>query len=408
MLKQLILKDFFAFNGEHTINLKPGVNILLGINGSGKTSLINSLMMLYEGVCGIGMSEYIRQCGSYNAIVNALGEAKPDCFSITYVFDAIMLKKKFPKSPFTDDVYYKITVFPVGNGSGYTLCESLYTRNKKHLNSTFSYLEFRNGVGSILKMSEDGEVFKEERKEYAERYGAGVLSPQELVLRQITDPQAYLPSYIIREAVASMALYAKFNIDKVRELSDAGNGIRLSRNGDNIAYLYNRLHNNSTLVYNKICKELNTINPNYKDLGYTFFGNRLYLHLVERNLSHTIDLLHISDGTIKFMLLMGILYNPEGGYLCAIDEPESYLHPDMIRSVAKMMKDASKRTQLIVATHSPLLLNDFKLSDILVFQKNGSNQTEVKRGDEAYTGDNAADALPGQLWLNGEIGGTRW
>ena len=128
----------------------------------------------------------------------------------------------------------------------------------------------------------------------------------------------------------------------------------------------------------------------------------------ERNLSHAIDALHISDGTLKFMLLMSIFYNPERGLLVGIDEPESCLHPDMIRSVAKMMKSAARSSQIIVATHSPLLLNSFELDDILVFEKNDNNETTINRYSEADFEEREGELLPGQMWLNGDIGGKRW
>lgn len=106
MIKELIIRDFFSFKGEHTIELNQGVNILVGVNGSGKTSFLNAITMLYEGIAGGGLSALFRQWGSYNAIVNACGEEKPDCFSVTYVFDADVLRSVVPASPFKKDVYY--------------------------------------------------------------------------------------------------------------------------------------------------------------------------------------------------------------------------------------------------------------------------------------------------------------
>ena len=127
----------------------------------------------------------------------------------------------------------------------------------------------------------------------------------------------------------------------------------------------------------------------------------------EKNLSHAIDALHISDGTLKYLLLLSIFHNPERGALIYIDEPEVCLHTDMIRSVAKMMKNAAKTSQIIVATHSALLLNAFELDDILVFEKNGMNETQIMRYSEDDFENREGDLLPGQLWLNGEIGGKR-
>ena len=400
MLKELIIKDFFSFKGEHTIELNTGVNILVGVNGSGKTSFLNAITMLYEGVAGGGLSSLFRQWGSYNAIVNACGEVKPDCFSVTYVFDADVLRKVVSASPFKKDVYYKITVFPIGDGTNYTLCETLYFEDNKGKKKTFSYLEFRNGIGQISVRTKSGiEV---------EKYDDGMLSAQELVLRQITDPQRYLPSFVVREAISAIAGYSKFNFDQVRQPADANDVKRLISTGENLSHLLSNLNNNYTFQYEKIIECLSDINPNFTGIGYNVFGSRLYLSLREKNLSHAIDALHMSDGTLKYLLLLSIFHNPQRGTLVCVDEPESCLHPDMIRSVAKMMKRAAMTSQIIVATHSALLLNAFELDDILVFEKNDKNETQIIRYSEDDFGDREDELLPGQLWLNGEIGGKRW
>lgn len=400
MIKELIIRDFFSFKGEHTIELNQGVNILVGVNGSGKTSFLNAITMLYEGIAGGGLSALFRQWGSYNAIVNACGEEKPDCFSVTYVFDADVLRSVVPASPFKKDVYYKITVFPIGDGTNYSLCETLYSEDSRGKKKTFCYLEFRNGLGQISVRTKSGiEV---------EKYEGGMLSAQELVLRQITDPQRYLPSYTVREAINAIAGYSKFDYDKVRQPAEANNIKRLMSTGENLSQLLSYLNNNHTFQYEKIRESLGDINPNFTGIGYNIFGNRLYLSLHERNLSHAIDALHISDGTLKYLLLLSIFYNPKRGTLVDIDEPESCLHPDMIRSVAKMMKSAGKTSQIIVATHSALLLNAFELDDILVFEKNDRNETQIIRYSEEDFENREGDLLPGQLWLNGEIGGKRW
>lgn len=401
MIKELIIRDFFSFKGEHKIELNSGVNILVGVNGSGKTSFLNAFTLLHEGIAGNGLSALFRQWGTYNAIINACGEQKPDCFSITYVFDADVLKKIVPASPFKNDVYYKITVFPIGDGTSYSLCETLYSEDSRCKKKKFVYLEFRNGIGQISVRKKSGTI-------EVEKYDGGMLSAQELALRQITDPQRYLPSFVVRETINAIAGYSKFNFDKVRQPAEANDLRRLISTGENLSQLLSNLNNNYTFQYEKIRECLSDINPNFTGIGYNFFGSRLYLSLREKNLSHAIDALHMSDGTLKYMLLLSIFYNPDRGSLIDIDEPESCLHPDMIRSVAKMMKSAAKTSQIIVATHSALLLNAFELDDILVFEKNDRNETQIKFYSEEDFEDSKDDLLPGQLWLNGEIGGKRW
>jgi predicted ATPase len=400
MIKELIIRDFFSFKGVHKIELNPGANILVGVNGSGKTSFLNALTLLYEGVAGGGLSALFRQWGTYNAIVNACGETKPECFSITYVFDAQALKNVVSASPFKKDVYYTITVFPIGDGTNYSLCETLRSEDSRDPKKSFAFLEFRNGMGQISVRTKDGIN--------VEKYGNGMLSAQELALKQITDPQRYLPSFVVRETIRAVAGYSKFNFDKVRQPAEANDLKRLMGTGENLSQLLNWLNNNRALQYEKIRGCLGDINPNFTDIGFNVFGSRLYLSLREKNLTHAIDALHISDGTLKYLLLLSIFMNPERGALVGIDEPESCLHPDMIRSVAKMMKGSARTSQVIVATHSALLLNAFELDDILVFEKNDRNETLVKRYSEEDFAERSGDLLPGQLWLNGEIGGKRW
>ena len=88
MLKSIIIQDFFSFRGKKKIKLNNGVNILLGINGSGKTSFINAVRLLSEGIAGDGLVKLIQeQWGGYDQVVNFNGERTAPCAQITYVFN---------------------------------------------------------------------------------------------------------------------------------------------------------------------------------------------------------------------------------------------------------------------------------------------------------------------------------
>lgn len=200
--------------------------------------------MLYKGIVGSGLSTLFRQWGTYNAIVNACGEQKSDCFSVTYVFDADILKRFVPASPVKKDVYYTITVFPIGDGTSHSLCETLYSEDSSGKKKTFSYLEFRNGAGQISVRTKNGIQ--------VEKYESGMLSTQELVRRQITAPQRYLPSFVVREAINAVAGYSKFNFDKVRQPAEANDMKRLISTGENLSQLLSHLNNNYTFQYEKI------------------------------------------------------------------------------------------------------------------------------------------------------------
>jgi predicted ATPase len=93
----------------------------------------------------------------------------------------------------------------------------------------------------------------------------------------------------------------------------------------------------------------------------------------------------LSDGTLRFLLLMAILGSPDPAPLIAIDEPETGLHPRMMSLVAEVAANAALKSQIILATHSPELLDALgeELPTTTVVTSNGS-ETELKtiEGDD--------------------------
>ncbi len=117
----------------------------------------------------------------------------------------------------------------------------------------------------------------------------------------------------------------------------------------------------------------------------------------------------LSDGSLRYLCLLAILLDPTPPPLICIEEPELGLHPDLLPKIADLLVAASSRTQLIVTTHSDVLID--ALSDqpesVLVCEKQeGRTQiTRLERSEIAHWLDNYR---LGQLWTRGEIGGTRW
>lgn len=402
MIKELLLHNFFSFKDETTVRLNPGVNVLVGINGSGKTSFINAFRLLYEGVCGNGFENlFQKEWGGYANVSSAVAGNDAKSIELTFVFDHKQLKKLTRKSPFKSDAYYNIVIKPLGDTS-YTIEEKLYASDMKDADKPYVFLDFKNERGTLSVYHSTG--IKTERF-------AGDTSGQELILRQISDPRRYLPSHTIRTAIAQMALYETFDTSSdslLRQPVNASKDVRLDGNGANLINVINNLAISELPAYRDIEGMLRQINGAFEAFDFQMFGSKLYMSLREANMRRSIGLRFVSDGTIRYLIMMSILLNPRSGYFLGIDEPEGRLHPDMIHSIAQMIKAAAHERQLVVATHSPLLLNDFELEDIFVFEKDQENATVVKRYYEEDFPQYEGELLPGQLWLDGEIGGKRW
>ena len=117
----------------------------------------------------------------------------------------------------------------------------------------------------------------------------------------------------------------------------------------------------------------------------------------------------LSDGTLRYLSLLTVLLDPDPPPLIGIEEPELGLHPDIVFELAKLLVEASERTQLVVTTHSHTLvdaLTDHPTSVVACDKHEG--QTWFKRVTpgvaEAWLNDNSL----GQVWSMGGIGGNRW
>lgn len=394
MFKEIIIKDFFSFKGEHHIILNSGVNLLLGINGSGKTSFLRALEFLYESVCGIGLNDLIAKWGLFTSIHNFSSGNESDSFQLSYIFDKDVLNGIAGTNFFNQDLNYSVSVKPVGLGQNYVLDERLTSDDGK-----FKFFEFNNGTGR-LKILGHG---------HNETEPIESLSSFELVLHQIKDPVHY--SYIdyLQKAIRYMSLYSIFDVSSesdVRKPEKMPVSMRLNRKGTNIAILLSSLKNNDYESFISINKAISKVNRVYSEIDTAYNAGTLSLMLREKGLRMAVDSQHISDGTLQFLLMSSIFLNSARGFVVGMDEPERGLHPDMVVTIADMIKLASKTSQIIIATHSPLLLNEFSLDDVLVFEKdNNDNSTKVSILDKDDYDD---DALPGQLWLEGKIGGKRW
>ncbi len=269
----------------------------------------------------------------------------------------------------------------------------------------------KNTIGKILGWEENEGKRLPKFTTYTHTENTNPYKSSELILSQISDPINFSFFFTLRRALEKLTIYEYFDTSlksNIRQPSSYGTETRLTSNGENLMSIFLKLKNEHSLEYDKIEQALRKVNPNFKDIGFNLIGSKVFLVLREKLLSKSISIEHISDGTLRYLILLSIFLNPERGNLICIDEPEMGLHPDMIHSIAEIIKSTSKNSQLIIATHSPLLLNEFEIDEVLIFEKDADNQTTVTTKSEEDFAEWNDNYLVGQLWLRGLIGGKRW
>ncbi len=407
MISKITLENFFSFRHPTTIELNPDINILVGINGSGKSNFLKAIHLLYESIVGKGFEKiFLGNWSGFNAVRNC-NQEEHDTIKVAFEFDKNALGNVVQKRGFLfpHNPIYELSIVQSGINS-YYLKEKLYSQSTLGQND-FIYMEMDNAQG-IISTREEGNVriqhYPQEKRQIS-------FKSTEPVLRQISDPDRFYPLFTLKRALEEFSVYDHFDTtgrSSIRQPSNYGTETRLLPDGHNLMTILNTIKNNHAVYYDNIEEAVKNINPHFKDISFAFLGSKLYVVLREEHLRKSVSIEHISDGTLRYLLLLSILFNPERGSLVCLDEPEISLHPDMINTIAEAIKQASKDTQLLIATHSPLLLNSFDVDDILIFEKNTHNETEVsvKLFDEFDEWSNGF--LTGQMWLQGLLGGKRW
>jgi predicted ATPase len=113
----------------------------------------------------------------------------------------------------------------------------------------------------------------------------------------------------------------------------------------------------------------------------------------------------LSEGTLRFLWLATLLQSPGLPKITLIDEPEVSLHPEMLRLLADLMREASERTQLIVATHSDRFVRFLEPSELIVCDRDDAGYMSVQRADELDLKAWMEDYTLDQLWSKGVLGG---
>jgi predicted ATPase len=159
----------------------------------------------------------------------------------------------------------------------------------------------------------------------------------------------------------------------------------------------------------QITKKMQEFYALVEDITTKISGGTVQIFLHERGLRQPIPATRLSDGTLRYLCLLSILLDPTPPPLICLEEPELGLHPDILPTLANLLIEASQRTQLIVTTHSDVLISAFSEvpEAVLVCERdetgshlNRVNPNNVKSLLEEYT--------LGELWRMGELGGNRW
>lgn len=400
----------FGPNTEE-IELRP-LNILIGPNGSGKSNLIEILGLLNKLPDKDPWSEVIRSGGAQEWIWKGkpANGAQP-LLSVTTTEKPVNIRTVFNLT--APALYYSISLS--------ALQGAFEVRNER-------FLEIKDGVDHTRATSDSFERNSRSR-------GDDESTWERIAKLDLHEPRPSIPegrsvlSALGREpyfssrfprmreladAFEQFAFYRDWTFGRkseARQLQPAGmESYRLASDSINLAQVLKAMRDRGDAsLFDHLVELMKHFYEPTKDIDTELVGTSLRIMIKEDGLSSRTPAERLSDGTLRWLMLLIILLNPTPPPVICIDEPDLGLHPDMLPTLADLLIEASTRTQLIVTTHSRSLLDSFtEHPDAVCVCEKVDGSTVIERLD--------ADRLKiwldkyslGKLWTSGQIGGNRW
>jgi len=183
---------------------------------------------------------------------------------------------------------------------------------------------------------------------------------------------------------------------------------KLRSDASNIAPFLLKLRKDETKYYNDVVEAVRLVTPFFDDfiLEPEQKGEKEKVNLSwrQKGSDYPMQPYHFSDGTIRFICLATALLQPEPPSAIVIDEPELGLHPYAIEILAELIQAASKKTQVIVSTQSPHLIDNFKPAEIIIVNRENGAST-FKRLDEKELSHWLQEYSLGELWRKNIVAG---
>lgn len=393
LIRRLTLQNFLSFGPEGvSVDLLP-LNVLIGPNGSGKSNLLEALAILraaakdLQGAIreGGGIDEYIwkgaaaREVASLDAILN-----EPDPF----LTDGIQYRIELARNNTRLDVVSELIkgVEP-DSATGVKIVPSF---------------QYRNGRGILRSQLED---------EAPRTLGYEDLKAGQSILSQRRDPERYEEITFLADHFAGIALFREWNFGartpaRLPQPTDLPTDFLLP-DASNLGLMLHDLSQTSA-KRDELIHYLRRFYEHARFISTRIQGGPLQLYIEEEG-GRLIPASRLSDGTLRFLCLLAILCHPAPPPVIGIEEPELGLHPDILPTVADLLRRASERTQLFVTTHSDALIS--ALSDVpesVLVCERMPNGTVMERLDAERLSAWLKDYSLGEIWRMGEIGGNRW
>jgi len=390
LLREITPRNLLSFAESEPLELR-NLNVLIGPNGSGKSNLIEVINLLRHIPTDIrpvmskgGGAAQWRYKGCLES---------PSTISVSVNLDSMLRIVEHEIQLSLEQTQFRVSDESINRARP----------SQDQSDDSYVYKRGRKPPGPMAfggYAPVPGQVFDSEK-----------LDKNISILAQIRDPDNVPDITDLSSCYTSIGIYRDWHfgrgaVFRTPQPTDLRRD-RLEEDFSNIGMFLNKIYESPKL---RVLLE-DHLRSLYADLQGFFVrieGGTVQVWFSEEN-DRTIPATRLSDGSLRYLCLLTLLCDPAPPPLICIEEPELGLHPDLLPGLADLLVEASSRTQLIVTTHSDILIDAFteRPEDVVVFEKH-DGATQLKRLDANELVSWLERYRLGELWSRGHIGGNRW
>jgi len=379
----LRVKNYRALRDLELKNVTP-LTVFLGPNGSGKSTVFDVFAFLSE--C---FSSGLRKAWDRRGRFKELRTRGAD--------GPIVIELKYREQPESRLITYHLAI-DEGLKGPFVAEEWLQWSRGPGQGRPFRFLDFREGAGRVVTgdMPDDQDDRIDEKLDSPEIIAVNTLgqfarNPRVSALRRFIT--GWYLSYL--------------SADNTRGVPEAGPQERLSITGDNLPNVIQYLKEQYPETLQRVLSTLSHRVPQLQNVEAEMMQDgRLLLQIKDAPFVQPILARFASDGTLKLLAYLTVLYDPNPPQLIGIEEPENQLHPRLLPELAEECRSAATRTQLMITTHSPFFVNGLRSKEVWVLYRDEYGYTQAQsvvtmRGIAEFV---EHGAQLGQLWMEGYFG----
>jgi predicted ATPase len=366
------------------------LTIVTGPNGSGKSSFYRSLRLMND----IAHGGIIRSLATEGGLPSTLW-AGPESFSRAVKAGEQPVQGLRRKNP----VALKLGF--AGDDYGYAIELGLpvYPGNVERYESSKFVLDPEIKLESLWTGEQPGRA-----NVLAERRGPGVrmrdengswsqvetdLASYDSMMTHCADPRGGLELLVVRERMRNWRFYDHLRTDSeapARRLQIGTRTAALAADGSDLAAAIQTIR--EVGARDAFEQAVDRAFPGHA-IQVTASGVYFELEMLQPGLLRPLKAAELSEGTLKFLLLVTALLSPRPPELMVLNEPETSLHADLVPALARTIGEASARSQIVVVSHSELLISnlvaDFPCHEIRLGKELGETHAEFEGEPATWT-----------------------